>query len=133
MSIFENKVELDKAVAKVYAFLSDFNNHKGLMPDNISNWSSTTDTASFSVQNMANLSLKISNRKENETIIIIPAAAVPFNLEMRWVVADLGNNLTEAILTLSAELNMMMKVMASGPLEKLVKHQTEALKKILDS
>ena len=131
MSIFESKVELNKAVSEVYAFLSDFNNHKQLMPDNISNWSSTTDEARFSVQNMAKLALKISNRIENETIIIVPAEEVPFNLDMRWVVADLGDNTTEAIFTISAELNMMMKMMASGPLEKLANHQTEALKKAL--
>ena len=131
MSIFENKVELNKPVAEVYNFLSDFNNHKALMPDNISNWSSTPNEASFSIQNMAKLALKISNRIPNETIIIVPSGQVPFNVDMRWVVADLGNNTTEAIFTISAELNMMMKMMASGPLQNLVNHQTEALKRVL--
>lgn len=131
MSIFESKAEINKPVSEVFNFLSDFNNHQKLMPENISNWSSTTHEASFSVQNMAKLALKISNRIPNQTIIIVPAAEVPFNVEMRWVVADLGNNTTEAILTISAELNMMMKMMASGPLQKLVNHQTEALKKLV--
>ena len=131
MSIFESKAEINKPVSEVFNFLSDFNNHQKLMPENINNWSSTPDEASFSVQNMAKLVLKISNRIPNQTIIIVPAAEVPFNVEMRWVVADLGNNTTEAILTISAELNMMMKMMASGPLQKLVNHQTEALKKLV--
>lgn len=131
MSIFESKVELNRPVSEVYNFLADFNNHQQLMPDNISNWSSTTDEARFSVQNMAKLALKISNRIENQTIIIVPAEQVPFNVDMRWIVADLGNNTTEAILTISAELNMMMKMMASGPLKKLVEHQTQALEKVL--
>jgi len=131
MSIFESKVAIDKPVADVYKFLSDFNNHQQLMPDNISDWSSTTDEARFSVQNMAKLALKISNRIENQTIIIVPTAEVPFNVEMRWVLADLGNNTTEAILTISAELNMMMKMLASGPLKKLVEQQTEALRKLV--
>lgn len=131
MSIFESKVELNKPVSEVYNFLADFNNHQQLMPDNISNWSSTTNEARFSVQNMAKLALKISNRIENQTIIIVPAEEVPFNVDMRWIVADLGNNTTEAILTISAELNMMMKMMASGPLKKLVEHQTQALKTAL--
>ena len=131
MSIFENKAQLNKPVSEVYAFLSDFNNHKELMPDNISNWSSTTDEAHFSVQNMAKLDLKISSRIENRTIIISPSGEVPFTIEMRWVLADLGNHITEAIFTISAELNMMLKMIASGPLTKLAEHQTEALKKIL--
>lgn len=132
MTIFENKISINKPVNSVYKFLSDFNNHQQLMPDNISNWSSTQDEASFTIQNMAKLELMISNRVENNTIIIIPAAQVPFNVEMRWVLADLGNNITEAILTISAELNMMMKMMASGPLQKLVNQQTESLKRVLE-
>ena len=68
MSIFESKVEINKPVNEVYKFLADFNNHQKLMPENISNWSSTTDEASFSVQNMAKLALKISNRIENQAI-----------------------------------------------------------------
>jgi len=131
MTVFESKINIAKPVNEVYSFLSDFNNHKTLMPNSISNWSSTNNEASFTVQNMANLSLKISNRIENSTIIITPSGQVPFNVDMRWVVVDLGNNSTEAVLTLSAELNMMMKVMASGPLQKLVEHQTAALQKVV--
>ena len=133
MTVFESKIEILKPVSEVYHFLSDFNNHKQLMPDNITNWSSTTDTASFTVQNMAKLALRISNRVQNHTIIISPDQEVPFNVDMRWVIADLGNNTTEAILTLSAELNMMMKMMASGPLKKLVNQQTTSLKNILSA
>ncbi len=101
------------------------------MPDNISDWSSSKDEAAFAIKNMARLALKISNRIDNQSIIIVPAQEVPFNVEMRWVVSTLGTDSTEAILTISAELNMMMKMMASGPLKKLTDHQTSQLKKIL--
>ncbi|WP_207427478.1 SRPBCC family protein [Pedobacter sp. SYSU D00535] len=131
MTVFESKVEINKPVAEVYSFLSDFNNHQRLMPDTVSNWASTQDTASFTVQGMANLALRITNRVPNSTIIISPDQEVPFNVDIRWVVADLGNNTTEAILTFSAELNMMMKMMASGPLQKLANQQTASLKSIL--
>jgi len=131
MTVFESKVRINKPVSIVYSFLSDFNNHKQLMPDSITNWSSDTNRANFTVQNMANLSLKISNRIENSSIIIVPAADVPFNVDMRWVVVDLGDGTTEAVLTLSAELNMMMKMMASGPLQKLVNQQTTTLAKVV--
>ncbi|KAA8475175.1 hypothetical protein BDE36_4252 [Arcticibacter tournemirensis] len=131
MTVFESKETINKPVAAVYAFLADFNNHQQLMPANISDWSSSKDEARFSIQNMGKLALKISNRIENSSVIIIPAQEVPFNVEMRWVVTDLGDNTTEAILTISAELNMMMKMMASGPLKKLTANQTEQLKKLM--
>ncbi|EOR94329.1 hypothetical protein ADIARSV_2570 [Arcticibacter svalbardensis MN12-7] len=131
MTVFESKISINKPVADVFAFLKDFNNHQQLMPDSISEWVSTTNDASFAIKNMSRLSLKISNRIPNSSVIIVPASAVPFNIEMRWVVTSLGEDTTEAILTVSAELNMMMKVMASGPLKKLTDFQVTELKKIL--
>lgn len=131
MTVFESKENIKRTVEDVYAFLADFNNHEQLMPEMISDWRSTADEASFSIQNMAKLSLKISNRISNTSVIIVPGSQVPFHIEMRWLVADMGDNTTEAVLTVSAELNMMMKMMASGPLKKLTEHQVTALKQAL--
>ena len=131
MTVFESQVVINKPAAEVYGFLADLNNHQQLMPENIEHWASTRDEARFTIKNMAPLALKVSNRIENSTIIIIPAEEAPFNLELRWVVADNRDSTSTAVLTVSAELNMMMKIMASGPLEKLASHQTERLGSIL--
>ncbi|HEY0669795.1 MAG TPA: SRPBCC family protein [Sphingobacteriaceae bacterium] len=131
MTVFESHVVINKPAADVYTFLADLNNHEQLMPENIYNWSSTKDEARFTIQNMAKLALKVSNRIENSTIIIVPADEPPFDLELRWVVSDNHDSTSTAVLTISAELNMMMKMLASGPLEKLTSHQTSKLKSIL--
>lgn len=131
MTVFESKENIRRPVEEVYAFLADFNNHEQLMPEMISDWHSNADEASFSIQNMAKLALKISNRIANTSVIIVPGSQVPFHVEMRWLVADMGDNTTEVVLTVSAELNMMMKMMASGPLKKLTEHEVAALKKAL--
>ena len=55
-------VTLHKPIADVYTFLADLNNHQQLMPENIYNWSSTTDEAAFTIQNMAKLAIKVSSR-----------------------------------------------------------------------
>lgn len=130
-TIISSTVTLSKPINEVYTFLADLNNHQQLMPENIYNWSSTTDEARFTIQNMAKLAIKISSRKPNEEIIAIPSEEAPFELELKWNLKDLGNGSTEATHTLSAELNMMMKMLASGPLQKLADHQTAQLKAIL--
>src|SRR6478672_6975640 len=132
MTIIESKVTVNKPVAEVYEFLADLNNHQQLMPENIYNWSSTEDEAKFTIQNMAKLALKISSRKKNEEIVAIPSEEAPFALELKWSVSDKGDGKTEALHSISAELNMMMKMLASGPLQKLVDHQTATLKKVLE-
>jgi hypothetical protein len=130
MAIFESRVTITQPIEKVYSFLNDLNNHQQLMPENIYNWSSTVDEARFTIQNMAKLALKVSSRSENQEINIIPAEEAPFAIEMKWTTEKVGDE-TTAKLVVSAALNMMMKMLASGPLQKLVDHQTTALLKIM--
>lgn len=133
MTVIESKATINKPVADVYEFLADLNNHQQLMPENIYNWSSTEDEARFTIQNMAKLALKVSSRVKDQEIIAIPSEEAPFALELKWTVKDAGNGNTEATYTISAELNMMMKMLASGPLQKLADHETGALKGKLEN
>ncbi|MDY0906607.1 SRPBCC family protein [Pedobacter sp. CFBP9032] len=130
MTIIESAVEVNKPVAEVYAFLSNMNNHQRLMPENIYNWESTEDEARFTIQNMAKLAIAITNRVENQELTATPTEKAPFEIELKWTVAENGDG-TIAKLIISADLNMMMKMLASGPLQKLVDHQTERLQQIL--
>ena len=130
MTVFESNININQPVEKVYQFLSDLNNHQQLMPENIYNWTSTQDEARFTIQNMAKLALKVSSRVENQEINIIPSEEAPFAIEMKWIILPDGDA-TKANFIVSADLNMMMKMLASGPLQKLVDHQTVALSKAL--
>ncbi|MFD2288160.1 SRPBCC family protein [Pedobacter petrophilus] len=130
MTIIESAVEVNKPVAEVYTFLSNMNNHQRLMPENIYNWESTEDEARFTIQNMAKLAIAITNRVENQELTATPTEKAPFEIELKWTVAENGAG-TIAKLIISADLNMMMKMLASGPLQKLVDHQTERLQEIL--
>jgi len=131
MTIIESTTTVNQPVEKVYAFLADMNNHQRLMPENIYNWVSTKDDASFTIQNMAKLAIRISNRVENQELIAIPTEKAPFDLELKWTVADNGDGTTTATHIISADLNMMMKMLAAGPLKNLADHQTERLEEIL--
>lgn len=131
MTIIQNNVDIHKPIEAVYAFLADMNNHEQLMPDNIYNWSSTEDEARFTIKNMAKLALKITQRVVNKEIVCIPIEEAPFALTLRWKLEDKGVDTTNATFVIEAELNMMMKMMASGPLQKLADHQLNTLKNIL--
>jgi ligand-binding SRPBCC domain-containing protein len=131
MTIIESAVEINLPIEKVYAFLADLNNHQQLMPENIYNWSSTEDEASFTIQNMAKLAIKISSRIENQEIVAMPTEKPPFDVALKWTVAANENGSTTAQHTITADLNMMMKMLAAGPLQKLVDYQTNKLKEIL--
>ncbi|WP_419702040.1 SRPBCC family protein [Mucilaginibacter sp. NFX135] len=130
MSTFTSNISINKPISEVYAFLADFNNHQKLMPENIQEWVSTANEAHFSIQNMAKLSLKIESRLPDQEIIIVPAAKPPFDLKLKWSLSY-DNDHTDVIFTIDADLNMMMKMLASGPLQKLADHETNSLTEIL--
>lgn len=131
MSVFESKVTINKPIDTIYQFLSDFNNHQQLMADNVQDWSSTFNEASFGIQNMVKLFLKIEDRIENQEIRIIPSQKPPFELELKWTLLP-NNNGTDVIFTISADLNMMMKMVASGPLQKLADQETQKLAALIN-
>jgi carbon monoxide dehydrogenase subunit G len=130
MSVFESEVTVSKPAEQVYVFLADMNNHRQLMPDNIVDWTSTADVASFNIQNITKLSLKIEERVANSLIRIIPAEKPPFDMELKWELSE-ANGATQATFTITANLNMMMKMLASGPLQKLVDEETTNLAALL--
>jgi carbon monoxide dehydrogenase subunit G len=129
MSIFESTVTINKPVDQVYNFLTDMNNHRQLMPDNITEWRSTANEASFNIENITTLSLKISGRITNREIIIIPAEKPPFDMQLKWELSA-NDNTSQAKFTITADLNMLMKMLASGPLQKLANEETQNLTEI---
>ncbi len=131
MTIIENEISVGRPIEEVFTFLADMNNHQQLMPANIYNWQSTKDEASFTIQNMAKLTLKIENRIANKEITAIPSEKAPFEIELKWSVIAVGEKSTLAKLVIYADLNPMMKMLASGPLQKLVNHQTQSLEELL--
>src|SRR5690554_6247346 len=133
MTVIKNHIDLSRPADDVYAFLADCNNHEQLMPDNIHNWSSTADEARFTIKNMAKLALRIAERTPSTEIRFEPAEKAPFDVEMRWTVAPLESGGCRAALVIEADLNMMMKMVASGPLQKLVDHQIQRLGEVFSA
>lgn len=131
MTIIQNSTVVNKSINEVYAFLADLNNHEQLMPENIYDWTSTMDEASFTIKNMAKLALKISQRLENKEIVCVPSGEAPFEIKLFWRLEDLEGQAVKATFVIEAELNMMMKMMASGPLQKLVDYQVKLLNEVL--
>lgn len=129
MTVIESIVTLNASAASVYNFLTDLNNHQQLMPENVISWTSTKDEARFNIQNMAKLALQVASRNPNE-IIINAVEAPPFPLQLKWEIKEAGTQ-TQVGFTISAEMNMMMKMLASKQLQKLADHETERLQQLV--
>lgn len=122
MTIIAGKRIINAPIEQLYNFLEDCNNHEQLQPENIYNWSSTKDEASFTIQNMAKFALKIDKRVANSEIVLLPKGDAPFDVAIIWELNTVDSG-TEVSLTVKAKLNMMLKMVASAPLQKLVDFQ----------
>lgn len=131
MTTFENSVIIHKPATEVYTFLKDLSNHEQLMPDNIQDWKATPDEASFTIKNMASLHLEVSNRVANREVSAVPKGKAPIDITLKWTLESQADDQTKATFTIQAELNMMLKMIASGPLQKLVDHQVQRLGQLL--
>ncbi len=131
MTTFESSVIIHRPATEIYTFLKDLSNHEQLMPDNIQDWKATPDEASFTIKNMASLNLEVSNRVENREVSAVPKGKAPIDITLKWTLDPQADNETKATFTIQAELNMMLKMIASGPLQKLVDHQVQRLGQLL--
>lgn len=109
--------QVQKPVEEVYALLGDFNNFRTLLPPQVSNFSSDTDSCSFSIEGMPPMSLRISEKIVNQLLVIVPDAGspLPFEIHCRMRAVDTLSCLIEVVV--SAELNPVMAMMLSRPLE----------------
>ncbi|RYE29845.1 MAG: SRPBCC family protein [Sphingobacteriaceae bacterium] len=129
MTVIESNILIDAPAASVYNFLADLNNHQQLMPENVIGWTSTKDQARFQIQNIAKLVLQITNRAADE-ILINAIENPPFPLDLKWTIKEASAQ-TAVNFTISAEMNMMMKMLAKTPLQKLADYETERLKELV--
>lgn len=131
MSTFKSTTRIKRPAKEIYKFLADMNNHERLMPaDDISDWSSTEDEASLNIRNMLKLSLKIEERIVDKLVRIIPSQKPPFDIELSWKLSADGEY-TDVLFTITADMNMMMKMLASGPLQKLADDESANLFNLL--
>ena len=116
--------KINQSVDKVYNFLSNFNNFEGLMPEKVSNWTSTEDSCYFSIMGIASLGMRIVEIQPN-LIKMVDDGKVPFKFDFMVSITESDKN-SIVKLTFDAQLNPMLKMVAVGPLkdflEKLLDH-----------
>lgn len=105
----------------VYHFLNDFRNFSNLMPsDMMQQVVLTDDTMRFNITGLGNVGLKISEKQPNELLVIKATddSAADFTFHVR--IAAFTENTSEVDMTLEANLNMFLEMMARSPLQQFL-------------
>jgi len=127
--IESDKVTMNKTAKEVFDFLSDFNNFQKLMPEQVVDWKSTADECTFTIKGMATLGMKIIEKTPNSFIKVIKNGSAPFDFTLTCMIDDLQQQCAVQ-LAFDADLNPMMKMMASRPLTNFLNILVNKLKEL---
>lgn len=114
----------------IFIFISNLNNFKKLMPEQIINWKSTKNTCSFTIKEMADIGIRIFETTPYSEVIIIPDGKVPFDFNIICYIKSNKDNECSFQLILNAELNSMFEIIAKKPLTNFVNILVQNLKKV---
>lgn len=129
MTTIESKKVLINKPKKLFNFISDFNNFEELMPEQVQNWSSTKDECSFTIKGMASLGMRIVERKPFDEIKIASSDNSPFEFSIYCTIENSSSG-SSLQLTMNAELNALLKMMAKKPLENFLNLLVEKAQEI---
>lgn len=119
-NIKSKQLSIAASSEQVYNFISDFNNLEKLMPEKVTNWSSTMSTCSFTIQGMATLNMKQGNNKVNDLVHMKADGKNPFHYDLYTRIAADGDHSCLVNIDLDADMNPMVAMMAKKPLENFV-------------
>ncbi|MFM8432015.1 MAG: SRPBCC family protein [Bacteroidota bacterium] len=127
--IESEKVMVAKSAKEIYEFLSDFNNFEKLMPEQVTNWNSSTEECSFTVAGMASLGMKLIEKNPFSLIKAGKHGNAPFDFMLSCHINEKGNQ-SEVGLVFEADLNPMLKMMAERPLTNFINMLVNKMKSV---
>jgi len=134
LSYFESRSgKLTCSSEEVYTFVTDIRNFERFIPQGtISNWLADRESCSFNVSMLGTVSLRLAE-KEMFSKVVYKGDALKKN--DFTLVLDIGNsakNTAEVIVSLNADLNPMLKMMASKPIVQFLEMLVNEMEKFKD-
>ncbi len=126
---FESSVKsVSYAPESIYNLLCDFNNFSDVIQNQkVKDWESTTDTCRFKVEGVGEVGLRIIDREPFTTIKYTADGKTPFNFYLWVQIKEVAGSDSRIKLTIKADMNPMMKMVASQPIQKFLDMLADAI------
>jgi carbon monoxide dehydrogenase subunit G len=115
-----DKVPVGASKEDIFNFLSDFTHFQNLMPAQIKNWKADTDHCSFTIEGMADLSMRIAAKNPYKNIHIVADGKNPIDYTLDVFLFEKGDTAADVEISFDASLNPFIKAVASKPLQNFV-------------
>lgn len=128
MNIKSEFVIINKPIEKVFTFLTNYNNFEKLMPEQVIKWESNEIGGRFTIKDMAEIGMKISDVEEHKSILLSSDGKVPFDFTLRVNLEKRGENETGVHIDFDGKVGAMLAMMAKRPLTNLVNHMADRIR-----
>jgi len=113
--------KLTCTAAEVYNFVTDIRNFERFIPKGtISDWHAEKESCSFSVSMLGTVSFMLAEKEMNTKVIYNGDALKKNDFSLVLYISDNGKNPADVKVSLNADLNPMMKMMATKPIEQFL-------------
>ncbi len=124
--IFKSKwAKSTRSEKELFEYVGNMNNLPSVLPEQVVNVTADCDNLSFTIQGMGSIALQVTKREPNCLIQLSPVGKTPFQFVLNVYIRDnktrsQQDNESECCFEIDAQLNPLMQMMASRPLQNLV-------------
>lgn len=119
MQLESKKTTIQKSQKDFYQFLTNLENFKQLMPDNINKFEVDGESFIFSLKGMPEIRLVVKEKNEFNQLVF-GAASSKLDFTLTTVINTINDNSCETQLLFEGDFNPMMAMMVKGPLQKFI-------------
>lgn len=118
MSNFESRSgKLTCNAEEVFTFVTDIRNFEKVIPQaTINNWQAEKESCSFKVSMLGTVSFRLTQKEMYSKVVFAGDALKKNDFSLVLHISDNGKSPAGVQVSLSAELNPMMKIMAAKPI-----------------
>lgn len=115
-----------RPASQIYAVVSRFDNFTPILKNKVEEWQADEDSCSFKVKGFT-MSLRMIDREEPKFVKIVGEGVTPVDFTFWLQLHEVTPTDTRIRLVLHVELNMMMRMMIGGKLQKALDQIVEQI------
>ena len=106
---------------EVYKFVTDIRNFERFIPEGvINNWNAEKESCSFGVSMLGTVTVRLAEKEKYTKVVYTGDALKENDFSLVLFISDKVKNQAQVKVTLSADLNPMMKMMAAKPISQFL-------------
>ncbi|MFV0248420.1 MAG: SRPBCC family protein [Tenacibaculum sp.] len=125
MNLKGQTVTVKRSAKYIYAFFTNPENYKQLMPKGTEKFEIEDQSFSFKLKSMPELKMLIKQKIEYSKVVLSSTADARFVFSLTSNIKEESKNKTQVYLNFESNLNPMMTMMVKKPLSKFIETLTE--------